>query len=113
MFKGWTKSIKMEVIRLSSVIGENLLTRNSIKSIFDHIRLSKEKEFIISFENVNFISRSCADEYLKQKNDTYKIVIEQNQNINVRRMLKIVSRASTHYFNHDFSRNNKGPIIII
>ena len=52
---------------------------------------------MIDFSGVNFISRSCADEYLKQKKSTYKKITEINKNINIERMFKIVSTVTTYH----------------
>ncbi len=65
-------------ILLSSVFGDNIFTRNSISSLFEKINSAKNKEFIFNFKGVKFISRSCADEYLKQKEKSSKKIIEDN-----------------------------------
>ena len=101
---------KVRIINLSSELGRYLLTRNSIKAIFNQINSSKEDEFLIDFINVDFISRSCADEYLNEKKDTYKRITERNQNEYIKKMFRIASKSDNRI---SFSNKNRDDIIII
>jgi len=65
-------------ITLTSNFGNNIFTRNSISEFFKKINFLKDAEIILDFESIKFISRSCADEYLKQKNVSKKKIIEAN-----------------------------------
>jgi len=46
----------------------------------------------LDFNNVAFISRSCADEYLKQRKKSKKKVVEANMSKNVCDMFSLVNR---------------------
>ena len=87
------KRDKMKIISIYSEIGADILTRNSIKRIFEKVNSLKEDQFILDFDKVNFISRSSCDEYLKQKNLTYKKLIEKNRSNNIKKMFNSISRA--------------------
>ncbi len=50
----------------------------------------KSKEIIMDFKKVEFISRSCADEYLKQKKVSKKKILEANMSFEVCSMFKNV-----------------------
>jgi hypothetical protein len=65
-------------IVLSDELGNNILTRKALSAIFEKINSVKVTEIILDFKDIDFISRSCADEYLKQKEDSHKKIIERN-----------------------------------
>jgi len=59
-------------------LDHNILTRKTISALFEKINSLKEKEIILDFKDIDFISRSCADEYLKQKEKSKKKIVEKN-----------------------------------
>jgi len=65
-------------VLLSNEFGNNIFTRNTISLFFEKISHLKEEEIALDFSGVNFISRSCADEYLKRKQNSSKKIIEAN-----------------------------------
>jgi len=65
-------------ILLSQEFGNNIFTRKTISAFFEKINSQKEAEIVLDFKGVDFISRSCADEYLKQKEESNKKIIERN-----------------------------------
>lgn len=65
-------------VLLSQELGDNIFTRNTISTFFERINKEKEVEIELDFSEVQFISRSCADEYLKQKKASNKKVVEVN-----------------------------------
>jgi anti-anti-sigma regulatory factor len=71
---------------------ENIFTRNTISSFFERINNEKEKEIVLDFKGVKFISRSCADEYLKQKENVKKKIIEVNMSQEVCLMFNAVKK---------------------
>ena len=75
---------------LSQEFGNNIFTRNTISAFFEEINRMKEAEIILSFKDIKFISRSCADEYLKQKEDSEKNIIERNMSKEVCSMFNAV-----------------------
>ena len=78
-----------KIISLYEEFGDNIFTRHKMISFFDKIDHLKDKEIIIDFKKVKFISRSCADEYLKRKKRSNKILIERNMSQEVHSMFKV------------------------
>ena len=83
----------MARIKLYSEMSSNLITRNSLKAVFSKINKIKEKKIIVDFENIEFVSRSCADEYLKQKAKSDKKIAEVNQSSDIKKMFEFVKNA--------------------
>jgi len=79
-----------KIIKLYDEFSDNIFTRKTVSSFFDRINKLKEKEIIIDFKNIEFISRSCADEYLKLKKETKKIIIERNLSNEIKSMFRLV-----------------------
>jgi hypothetical protein len=77
-------------ILLSERFGSNIFTRNTISAFFEDIKNMKEAEIKLDFSNVKFISRSCADEYIKQKEKTKKKIIEVSMAKNICSMFEAV-----------------------
>lgn len=77
-------------ILLLSEFGNNIFTRNTISAFFEKISKLKEKEIVFDFSGVEFISRSCADEYLKKKQVSTKKVVEANMSKEVCSMFNAV-----------------------
>lgn len=67
-----------KMILLVSEFGGNIFTRSSIFDFFEKINSLKNVNIKLDFKNVKFISRSCADEYLKQKKVSRKKIVEVN-----------------------------------
>lgn len=80
----------MERISLYKEFGENILTRNSMNAFFKKINSFKDSDIVIDFRNVNFISRSSAAEYIKQREETNKNLMEKNMPNEVRSMFYVV-----------------------
>ena len=81
--------MKKEIF-MAEYFGKNIFTRNSISSFFDQTNSTSDQEITLNFSNVEFISRSCADEYLKQKAKTRKKIIELEVSQEVYLMFKSV-----------------------
>lgn len=77
-------------ILLISEFGSNIFTRSSISNFFMKINSMKSKEIVLDFKDVEFISRSCADEYLKQKKTSKKKIVEANMSREVYLMFRNV-----------------------
>jgi len=77
-------------ILLTSQFGNNIFTRSSISNFFRKLNSVKDKKITLDFKDVEFISRSCADEYLKQKKISKKKVIEVNMSNNIYNMFRNV-----------------------
>lgn len=77
---------------LSQEFGSNIFTRRIISTFFEKINTQKETEIVLDFKGIEFISRSCADEYLKQKEESNKKIIEENMSQEVCSMFNAVKR---------------------
>ena len=75
---------------LSQEFGNNIFTRKTISAFFEEINSQEEAKVILDFKSVKFISRSCADEYLKQKEKSNKKIVEKNLSHEVRSMFNAV-----------------------
>lgn len=80
----------MKKVLLSSEFGSNIFTRNTISSFFERINKLKDKEIALDFSSIDFISRSCADEYLKRKQNSKKKIVEVNMSKEVCSMFNAV-----------------------
>ena len=103
-------------ILLSQELGNNILTRKTISAFFERINSQKEAEIVLDFKGVDFISRSCADEYLKQKEESNKKIIERNMSKEVYSMFKAVrNQYEKHGLDVSFincSDNNQKEVLV-
>jgi anti-anti-sigma regulatory factor len=105
----------MKTMKISSALGKNVVTRNSITAFFLLVEKSTDKRMIIDFKNVNFISRSAADEYVKRKETSKKKISEINLSQDVKSMLDIVTKDRIKvWMSTVVSEENKNcPVCII
>ena len=75
--------------------------RSAMQKFLTHIEKSKEKKIMLDFKKIKFISRSCADEYIKFLNKTDKEISEFNLSPEVDKMLQIVKSSISITFNPD------------
>jgi len=82
----------MKQIRLllSEHFGNKIFTRNIISNFFHELSKLKEDLIVFDFKDIDFISRSCADEYLKLKEKFPKKLVEENMSNAVCSMFKLV-----------------------
>ena len=79
-------------IKISEKIHPNLGMNQAAKELFDEINLEKEDEILIDFSDVIFMSRSFTQEYLFQKLNTKKKIVELNVPKNIQKMFNVVSK---------------------
>ena len=72
-------------------VGSHLMFRSSVTPFFRKIASLQAAKVLLDFSNVEFMSRSFADEYLAAKALSKSRIEERNLPIEVRRMLKTVS----------------------
>jgi len=80
----------MAKIRLLEVFGNNIFTRRIISNFFEELKNMKENTIELDFSGIDFISRSCADEYVKQKKGIQKKIVEVNMSDNICSMFNVV-----------------------
>jgi hypothetical protein len=73
----------MTTLKLASAISPNVAIRSRLRSVLD-----AENPSAIDFSGVVFLSRSCADEYVKWKRD--KNIVEKNVTSVVQNMIEAV-----------------------
>lgn len=83
-----------DIIMISKRVNRNLGMRSSAKSFFKELNNTFKKEIIISFENVEFMSRSFAQEYIQQKKRSNKSINEIKLPEDVEKMFKVVINSS-------------------
>jgi len=79
-----------KTLLLNKEFGDNIFTRHKMSSFFKKLSKIKEDKLILDFKNVEFISRSCVDEYLKLKEKMNKTLIERNMSDDLKPMFKLV-----------------------
>lgn len=80
-----------------------------MREFFQEIHSIKSSEIILDFEKIDFISRSCADEYLSQKNNSNKILKEINMENEVSNMIEVVRKSRENFF--QITNNRSLPIL--
>lgn len=80
-------------IYLSDYFGKMIITRNAVANFFSFLSQIQKKEIVLDFSEVEFISRSCADEYTKRKLASNKKIKEINISRNVSSMFLLVVRC--------------------
>jgi anti-anti-sigma regulatory factor len=86
----------MKTIKLSEKLGKNLITRNDIDRLFSEINSVKTKEITVDFSNIEFISRSSADQYVKMKKSSKKKITDINIPKDVKAMIDLVKHQKTN-----------------
>lgn len=84
-------------INLSNRYKNKLGIGPTAKKIFQ--KAESYDEVILNFENIEFMSRSFAQEYVFQKYNSKPKVIETNMNENIEELLKLVTEEYEEYFN--------------
>ncbi len=76
-------------IFLEDFFDTQIITRKAMEEFFENVSQTTEKEIILDFKKIEFISRSCADEYLKKRSDTKKKIREMNMSEEVKKMIAL------------------------
>ena len=79
-------------LRIHDKLGGLLMLRSTVGPLFQQIDQLQSKRVVIDFSDVEFVSRSFADEYLSAKAASKKQVEETSVPLEARRMLELVSR---------------------
>ena len=78
----------MKEVNLENTFAKKLGMRTTAKRLFDEIR--GEKKVILNFQDVEFMSRSFAQEYVFQKHNSNIEIKEENMNDFVKELLEVV-----------------------
>lgn len=82
-------------IKLSERYDNKLGIGPTAKKIFNET--TEYDEVILNFENIEFMSRSFAQEYVFQKNNSKSKISEININENIEKLLELVSEEYEKY----------------
>mgnify|MGYP001561329916 CR=1 FL=1 len=85
----------IQKIKLSDYFGKMIITRNAVADFFSFLSQLSEKEIILDFKEIEFISRSCADEYIKRKLMSNKQIKEINISHNIYSMFLLVVKQNS------------------
>ena len=80
----------MKEINLKNIYARKLGLRTTAKRLFDE--LENEKEVILNFKDVEFMSRSFAQEYVFQKHNSDVKIKEENMNDFIKELLNVVEQ---------------------
>lgn len=84
---------KIKKISIFNKLGEGIFTRITMQDFLSMISKLKETKIILDFSKVKFISRSCADEYVKFMQNTKRSIKAINQSPEVSMMIKTVENG--------------------
>lgn len=85
--------MKKNEIMIQEAINRNLGMRISAKEFFNGLNNISGELIIINFKNVEYMSRSFAQEYVQQKKRINKTIEEKNCPKVVENMLDVVNRS--------------------
>nr|WP_295001317.1 DUF4325 domain-containing protein [uncultured Methanobrevibacter sp.] len=83
-------------IKLSNRYKNKLGIGPTAKKIFQEV--NDYDEVILNFENIEFMSRSFAQEYVFQKFNSQSKITEINMNESIKKLLKMVNEEYEEYF---------------
>ena len=99
-------------IFLFNEFGHNIITRRCMQDFFEKISKHKEDKLVLNFSKIEFISRACADEYIKSKNSSLKNITESNLNKNVSDMLSVIThKVGVHQPNFKENKTARDMIL--
>ena len=78
----------MKEVNLKDTFAKKLGMRTTAKKLFDDIQ--NESEVILNFKDIEFMSRSFAQEYVFQKYNSNVEITEENMNDFVKGLLEVV-----------------------
>jgi anti-anti-sigma regulatory factor len=81
---------KAKRVSVFNKLGENIFTRITMQDFLSEVSKIKEKKIVLDFNKIKFISRSCADEYVKFMQDSKKEIQAVNQSPEVKIMIQAV-----------------------
>ncbi|MCE5295847.1 MAG: hypothetical protein LLG16_01935 [Euryarchaeota archaeon] len=95
---------------IKDCLSEDLATRNRASQFFEMLESSDSRSIVVNFTQVQSISRSFADEYLKRKKASHLTIHERNVPNNVQKMFEIVKSPAEKKTVVDISRLKIGML---
>lgn len=90
-----SRSDRAAIVSVRDELGRLLMIRSSVSPLFRKISRLRAARVVVDFSNVEFMSRSFADEYLQAKTVNEKSIEERHMPEEVARMLRLVSNQRT------------------
>jgi hypothetical protein len=81
-----------KTITLHKQFGSLIITRKTIAEFFSNLTKMSEDKIVLNFNNIKFISRSAAHEYIRQKSISNKEIRETNIGTNIQAMFMLVAK---------------------
>ncbi len=82
--------MEVKVAKLLDV--RDLALRSWAEELFNSLAERKSKVFVLDFSDIEFVSRSFAHEYLKEKQAFGARILEKKMNANVKQMFKLAAQ---------------------
>ncbi len=82
--------MEVKVAELLSM--RDLALRSWAEELFRSLAERKGQVFVLDFSNIEFVSRSFAHEYLKEKQTFSASIREKNMNANVKQMFELAAQ---------------------
>ena len=80
-------------VKVAELLGmRDLALRSWADELFNSLAERKGQVFILDFSNIEFVSRSFAHEYLKEKKTFGASIREKNMNANVKQMFELAAQ---------------------
>ncbi len=84
--------IRNSVIKVSERIADNLGTRRAADELFEFVEAAPQESVTLDFKGVTFMSRSFAHQYLTNKKNADKKILEKNIASVVKKMIAVVKK---------------------
>ncbi|MDP3026338.1 MAG: hypothetical protein Q8N63_01420 [Nanoarchaeota archaeon] len=101
---------KIKTVSIFDSLGENVFTRTTMQDFVSYISKIKDKELILDFKKVKFISRSCADEYIKFEKRSNKKIESINMSEEVKMVMNAVKTSLNSIFVHRIKESNSSIV---
>lgn len=92
------------VFEIESYLSQDLATRHSASDFLEIVERTDANSVVISFHNVQSITRSFADEYQKRKRKSRLVIVESDVPSNVQKMFDIVGSPNAKSSIVDFHK---------
>ena len=79
-----------QTIKVTPLLARDLALRSNAEKLFKSVNKQERREVTIDFSSVATITRSFAHEYLLQKKNTTKKIVEKNVPENVAKMFAVI-----------------------
>jgi len=84
----------LKLVFIRKELSKDLALRDNAIRFFDKINTEDSKKIVIDFSNVDTITLSFADEYLKRKKQSKKEIKEEHVPINILKMFEVVGKVN-------------------